>query len=202
MKPPILILLPTLHRPAAVGAALESLLATGTGLSDVLILEGEGGIVAVVNSVPRELLAQYQIVGFFGDDVRMRTHAWDALVLSKLSGKTGLVYGRDGHQDKRLATHPFVTSNVFLALGFVFPSQLHHFSGDNFLMQLLSPLGKVEYVETLFTEHLHPHAGKAAMDKTYEQSQTWWTRDQEAWKLYSREMLALDRERVARLTLK
>jgi hypothetical protein len=177
---------------------IASLIKEGTGLADILTIGGTGGVIAAFNSVSHELLSRYQIIGMFGDDVRMKTHEWDKLVVRKLSGKSGLIYGRDGHQDARLCTHPFVTVNIFRALGFIYPSQLHHYSGDNFLMELLKPIGKVEYVPELFTDHLHPDTlHRAPMDDTYRQAREWWDRDQAAWKKYQCESLPDARSRVA-----
>jgi hypothetical protein len=197
MKSPILILLPSLNRPNQLSDALASLIKEGTGLADILVIGGEGGVIAAFNSVPHELISQYRIVGMFGDDVRMKTRAWDKLVVEKLAGKSGLVYGRDGHQDAKLCTHPFITSDIFHALGFIYPSQLHHFCGDNYMMQLLQPIGKVQYLPELYTEHLHPDAGKSPLDDTYSKSREWWDRDLAAWKRYQDEhWINADRARV------
>jgi hypothetical protein len=46
------------------------------------------------------------------DDLRFRTLGWDVLVrdaVAAIPDGIGLVYGRDGHADERMATHPFVT---------------------------------------------------------------------------------------------
>ena len=196
MQKPILMLLPSLNRPNQLCDCIASVVKEGTGLADILVIGGEGGVILAFNSVPHELLLRYQIIGMFGDDVRMKTHAWDALVMSKLSGKTGLIYGRDGHQDAKLCTHPFITVNILAAVGFIYPSQLHHFSGDNFLMELLTPLKLIEYVPQLYTEHLHPDAGKSALDNTYRKSREWWDRDQAAWAKYRTTSLAYDRQKV------
>jgi hypothetical protein len=200
MKNPILILLPSLNRPNQLSDAIASLVKESTGLADILVIGGEGGVISAFNSVPHELLSRYKIVGMFGDDVRMKTPKWDVLVLSKLGpGKTGLIYGRDGHQDSVLCTHPFVSTGIFHALGFIYPPELHHFCGDNFLMELLKPIGKVEYVPELFTDHLHPDAGKSPLDDTYRKSGEWWLRDLAVWREYREKRLADDRQRVTNI---
>jgi hypothetical protein len=196
MKNPILMLLPSLNRPNQLSDCIASIVKEGTGLADILVIGGEGGVIAAFNSVPHELIFKYQIIGIFGDDVRMKTPRWDALVLSKLSGKSGLIYGRDGHQDAKLCTHPFVSTSIVHALGFIYPSALHHFCGDNFLMELLQPIGKVEYVPELFTDHLHPDAGKSLLDDTYRKENAWWDRDRTAWEQYRQNLLPYDRQRV------
>lgn len=200
MPNPILVLLPSLRRPEGLVAAIESLVSLGTGLADLLVIGGEyDGVIRVFNSVPHELLNSYKIIGLFGDDVRMRTPCWDAIVQNLLRDKTGLIYGQDGHQDQKLCTHPFVTMDIFRALGFLYPSCLHHYSGDNFLMELLRPLGMIRYCPEIFTEHLHPDAGRAVVDDTYRRSRRWWDADLAAWASYRQTNLALDRQRVADL---
>lgn len=174
---PILILLPTLNRTPCAVAAIESMMVNGTGLFDVLTLSGVGGSTLILNQVPKEMLAAYQVVGLFADDVRMRTPEWDKLVLSKLEGKSGMVWGRDGIQNERLPTHPFVTSDIFVKLGFIQPPTIHHYYGDQFLRDLLCPIGRGEFIESLFTEHLRPENGKAEDDATYRGNLEYWAQD-------------------------
>lgn len=200
MTNPILILLPSLNRPNQLSDCIASLVKTGKGLADILVIGGDGGVINAFNSVPYGLLSRYHIIGMFGDDVRMKTPGWDTLVLSKLYLKTGLVYGRDGHQDRKLCTHPFMTVNIIGVLGFIYPPQLHHFCGDNFLMELLSPFGKVEYVENLFTDHLHPDTlHRVPLDDTYRNERQWWDVDLETWKVYRANYLPDDRRKIASL---
>lgn len=181
MNRPILLLLPTLDRPEWAGDCLKSYFIHGTGLFDALTLANPQGLIAAFNTVPMELIRQYEIIGLTGDDVRMQTPNWDDLVCEKLSGKTGMLYGRDGIQNEKLGTHPFVTSNVILTLGYVQPPQLEHFFGDNFFMELLKPLDRVTYCPELFNEHLHFTVGKSPKDATYQGAESHWQHDLEAW---------------------
>jgi hypothetical protein len=200
MKKPILILLPSLNRPNQLCDCIASFVKEGTGLADILTIGGNGGVIAAFNSVPHELISRYKIIGLLGDDVRVKTRAWDKLVLDKLAGKSGLIYGRDGHQDAKLCTHPFITTSIIHALGFIYPSQLHHFCGDNFMMELLQPIGKVEYVGQLFTDHLHPDSlHHAPMDGTYSKAREWWDRDLKAWDQYRNTWLIEDQQRVTHI---
>jgi hypothetical protein len=167
MPSPILILLPSLNRNAALLECLDCLLKTSSGLADVLTIGGNGGSVKALNGVPASLLCQYEIIGLMGDDIRVRTNHWDRLVFDRLHDKTGLIYGRDGIQDQRLCTHPFFSSEIVLATGYIHPPELHHFFGDNFFMDLLTPLGLIQFVPELFTEHLHCQTGRSPIDQTH-----------------------------------
>jgi hypothetical protein len=168
-----------------------------TGQSDVLTLSGEyDGVISAFNSVPHGLLEKYRIIGLWGDDVRMHNPSWESIVLSKLDGKRGLLYGRDGYQNQKLPTHPFISSEIFVRLGFMYPLCLHHYYGDNYLKDLLGPLNMVHYAEELNTEHLHPDAGKSVLDDTYRRSRRWWDADTVAYAAYCKNELAADRERV------
>lgn len=196
MNRPILMLVPSLNRPEAVSEALHSLTSTGTGLSDYLILGGEGGVTQTFNAVPSELLRCYEILGLWGDDVRMQTKGWDKLVLEKLTGRVALVYGRDGIQDQRLCTHPFFASKIALVLGFIQPPALRHFYGDNFYMELMTAVGAIEFLPELFTEHQHCQTGKSPADETYHKANAFFQQDTEAWAKYRQENLALDIDRL------
>ena len=193
----ILVILPSLNRPTALVAALDSLIRCGTGLADILILGGNtGGGIATMNGVPKELIGQYKVIGLFGDDGRMRTPKWDELVMAKLNGKVGLIYGRDGIQDRNLCTHPFFSSEIPLRLGFLQPPCCHHYYGDNFFMDLLRPLGKVQYVPELFTEHLHPSQGKGPDDATYSNAAQWNQHDSIAYPKYRDGEMNEDRKKL------
>ena len=193
---PILVLLPSLHRPLGLAQSVASLTVNGKGLHDILTISGDGGATKALNSVPMELLAQYEIVGLFNDDTRMQTAAWDELVLERMKGKAGLLYGRDGIQNEHLCTHPFISSRIIQVLGFVQPSILYHYYGDNFWMELLGPLGAVEYCQALFTEHFNAICRGLPTDTTTVSSMAHWESDSAAWLVYRDEVLPALRERV------
>jgi len=143
-----------------------------------------------------ELVAQYEVVGLFNDDTRMRTQGWDDLVLRHLQGKLGLLYGRDGIQDARLPTHPFISSRIVAAVGFIQPKELFHYYGDNFWAELLGPLGLLSYCPDLFTEHLNAGVYGLGKDATTREEEAHWQADSEAWKKYFAEEMPALREKV------
>lgn len=177
----ILVLIPSLNRPHELNEALSSFIVHGTGLADYLTIGGPGGYIKAVNSVPHKLLSQYEIIGLMSDDIRMRTPSWDLIVVNQLQGKIGMVWGRDGIKDDRLSTHPFVSTRVFSEIGFIVPHELSHFYGDDFLMELLVPLGRAEYLPDLYTEHLHYTVGKRAADASDGNGDQRWAHDIPVW---------------------
>lgn len=186
---PILMLIPSLDRQKSLAGAVQSLLENGTGLHDILTIGGAGGSTAALNSIPMELLAQYRVIGLFNDDTRMRTFGWDVTILERLTRKPGLLYGRDGIQNERLCTHPFISSKVIQAVGYVQPPQLYHYYGDNFWGSILGALGAIQYCPDIFTEHFNAMARGLEQDKTTQVEIAHWKSDSEAWQLFVRNEL-------------
>jgi hypothetical protein len=193
---PILVLLPSLDRPVALAESVGCLAVNGTGKFDLLTLGGGGGATKALNSVPMELIRQYEVIGLYNDDTRMRTAGWDELVLERLEGRRGLVYGMDGIQNERLCTHPFISARIVEAVGFIQPACLYHYYGDNFWMELLGPLGAVEYCAALFTEHRHAGVLGRAPDGTARLEMAHWDADSAAWREFLEKDMPAVRERV------
>lgn len=127
------------------------------------------GMTAALNYAARVLAAEYDVLGFMGDDHLPRTAGWDAHVLGALAAADGpaVVYGDDLLQGERLATAAFMPSRLVQALGFMAPPVLRHLYVDNFWMDLGRRTGGLRFLPDVVIEHLHPAAGKAAMDARY-----------------------------------
>lgn len=185
MKYPILVIVPSLDRKQGLCECLQSLISQSTGLSDYFVVTRRtGGWIRALNSVPMELISQYEIVGIVNDDVRMRTAEWDKLVYERLSGKAGLLYGRDGIQDHRLCTQPFMSAETVVKAGVLAPSCMEHSLVDNMWWEVFNALGSVQYEPALFTEHLHVSVGKSPDDSTYRMGAEAWNRDWPKWEWF------------------
>lgn len=202
----ILMLIPSRNRPKALQECLTSLIDTGGGEGsrmDFTVLSGElsseEGIISLFNSVPMQTIARYDIVGMCGDDCRFRTPAWDKLVVESLTARPGLLYGRDGIQDKNIATHPFVSTRMVLALGYVFPPCFKGLAADLALQEVADLAGCLYYEPQLFTEHLHWSQGKSEKDASAVKQEAWSARDHLALAQWRREdrLLAVDLVRKA-----
>lgn len=104
------------------------------------------------------------------DDIRFRTKGWDHYVReawSQYPDGIFYLYGRDGIADERMATHGFMHRRWYEALGyFTWP----HFSsdyGDLWNHTIAERLDRLHYIPELYTEHLHPAAGKGELDQTH-----------------------------------
>ena len=107
------------------------------------------------------------------DDIRFRTPTWDILVEGSLGGLfpdgIGLVYGRDGHADRRMATMPFVTSRWVEVVGrFTAPYFVADYC-DLWLHDVAERVGRAVFLPGLLIEHMHPSFGKGEWDVTHEE---------------------------------
>lgn len=104
------------------------------------------------------------------DDLRFRSLAWDALVADTAAtfpDGIALMYGRDGHADERMATHPFVTSRWVDTVGrFTAP----YFAADYvdlWLHDVAKRIGRAVYLPEVLVEHMHPSYGKGQWDDNH-----------------------------------
>lgn len=191
MTSPLLVIVPTRGRPqnaARLAAAFEetdSLNAELLFVADhddpelihyhaqaprLLVYRGETGrgMTASLNWAAGLYTDIYDYLGFMGDDHLPRTAGWDAHVLGALDTlQPRVVYGNDLLQGAALPTAAFMPSRLVRALGFMAPPTLRHLYVDNFWLDLGRALGGLRYLEQVIIEHVHPAAGKTAMDERY-----------------------------------
>ncbi len=134
----------------------------------LLALEAPGSMVAALNAAAVPAAGRHWALAFFGDDHRPRTHGWDArCVEALLELGTGIVSGPDGYRTDQLPTWCAMTSNIVRTLGYMAPPSLVHMYVDNVWQTLGTALGKYRFLPDVLIEHLHPLAGKSAMDAGY-----------------------------------
>lgn len=126
------------------------------------------GMTAAVNYAAGFLAGEYDALGFMGDDHLPRTAGWDAHVLGALgTGRPRIAYGNDLLQGEALPTAAFMPSRLVRALGFMSPPVLRHLYVDNFWLELGRQFDGLRYLPDVIIEHIHPAAGKTAMDDGY-----------------------------------
>lgn len=141
-----------------------------------IVPKGTPGIVWPVNWVIDEIFRPEfgfypTVLGFLGDDFVPRTEGWDLKLQGRLSqAGTGVAYGNDLFQRERLATAWFVTRDIVQTLGHLAPRELRHLWVDNYWMDLGRGADCLYYLEDVVLEHMHPLAGKAEWDPTYERN--------------------------------
>jgi len=113
--------------------------------------------------------AKYPIVGFFGDDVKMKTQSWDKIVKKEFAKDPYiLVYGDDVHcAHGTCATLFFTHKKSHEAFGFYMPPYFRRSWMDQFMDNVFRSAGKIVYRKDLVTEHVHPGKFTERMDETY-----------------------------------
>lgn len=191
----ISIIAPTRKRPQNVTRLVDSIVNTVSNIQNVELLvyiddDDEDSIPALqaaaervnVNAVQGNKLigsqmynemgklAQGDIIMFAADDIVFGTPNWDAIVqqeFDKYEDKILLVYGNDGFQNGRIATHGFVHRHWIELVGYVLPPKLASAYTDEWVTDLAIRAGRKCYLPNLIVEHMHPAAGKAPTDETY-----------------------------------
>ena len=117
-----------------------------------------------INTISLSLAEEYRYIAFIGDDIVFKTK-WESEFISELSKTTnGLVYGNDLHQERNLATHPCITSNMIKAVGFYGCPAVEHNFFDVYWLEIVRLAGTVKYLPNVIMEHMHPNAGKNSYD--------------------------------------
>lgn len=193
----ILLIVPTRNRPHNIPGVIESWRNTTSGKSDLSIVIDNDQI-ELYNPVmcddvywptyPSKKLCPklntaaefhrpfHDIIGFIGDDIRIKTTGWEEEVI-KACGEVGMCYPNDTIQGERLPTHIFMTSNIIKTLGYMVPPNFIHLYCDNFWLHLGTRTGTLKYMPNVIMEHMHPHVGKAATDSQYEETYAGMSRD-------------------------
>jgi hypothetical protein len=141
-------------------------------------------------------------VGFMGDDHRPRIRGWDEQYVDTLRELgTGIVYGDDLLQGRRLPTQCAMTSDIVRALGYMAPPSLTHMYVDNFWLALGEQAQCIKYLPEVVVEHRHPVAGKAQWDEGYKRVNDpgVFAKDEAAFAEYCRTSLLGDVQKVQAL---
>lgn len=122
-----------------------------------------------LNRVSVQAAKEYFALGFAGDDHLPQTIGWARRYLTVLRELgTGMVYGDDGYQGKKLSTEWAITSDVVRALGRMVPADVEHMYCDNAMMDLFGGAGALKHLPEIRIEHMHPIVGKAETDEQYQ----------------------------------
>ena len=136
-----------------------------------------------------------------GDDIIFRSPNWDLHVLhafERFPDRIAIVHGRDGYQDAGLATHSFIHRNWVDTLGYFVPPYFSSDYNDTWLTEVADALGRRVYLPDVYTEHMHPVAGKGVWDQTHQERLARHSRDNVD-QLY-RELQPKRLEDIAKLT--
>lgn len=137
--------------------------------------------------VDAKLFQGYFTISGIDDDCLVTTDGWDLLLTLPLKAKGyGVSWGNDTIQNGRVPTKFTVTVNIIEALGFVFPRNLIHLFGDDFLARIGRELNSAHYAPNVMMEHHHWLNKKAEMDETYQETSAreTWEHDEKVWNDY------------------
>lgn len=128
-------------------------------------------LVGTLNQQAVKAAKAYRFLGFMGDDHRPRVaeQAWDARIRICLSGGPGIVYGNDLLMGEQMPTAVAMTSDIVSTLAYMAPSTMVHLCVDLCWLDWGKGMGRITYLDDMVIEHLHPAAGKAAVDQGYEE---------------------------------
>lgn len=104
------------------------------------------------------------------DDIRFISPGWDDIVTDAFAwypDGIALVYGRDGHADERMATHPFVTRRWVDVVGRFTAPYFPADYCDLWLHDVAKRVDRAAYAPQLLIEHLHPSFGLGEWDQTH-----------------------------------
>jgi hypothetical protein len=133
-----------------------------------LVQQPSGTMVTALNVGACAAANAGSAVGFMGDDHRPRTLGWDRAYVDALRDLgTGIVYGDDLLQGRRLPTQCAMTADIVRELGYMSPPELTHMYVDNFWLALGEQAQCIRYLPQVVVEHLHPVNGKAQWDEGY-----------------------------------
>jgi hypothetical protein len=157
--------------------------------ADIHLIEpGHRGMGPAINAAGRALIEDETVfaIGVLNDDHLPRTEGWAETMLAELHKMgTGVVYGDDLMRGEKLSTAWFMTADIVRAVGRVVPSLVQHWYADNSIQDLANAAGILRYIPQVVIEHMHPKAGKAEWDATYEAGNSKAVRDADR-KVYDR----------------
>lgn len=188
------LLCPSRHRPTQARELLESIRASAAGDIELILRLDEddptlnqyydqvsGSDVRFVVG-PRVVLSQCwndaadearaDLLMQLGDDIRFRSVDWDDLIAAefdKYDDRILLVHGRDGIQDDKVATHGVIHRRWVETLGYFVPPIFASDYNDMWLTEVADAIGRRRYLPDVYTEHLHPVAGKGEWDITHQE---------------------------------
>lgn len=210
------MLIPTRQRPkAALEAAGEALRLAGGDTTILVCVDGDddpgyrddafvqpgltrcthpvrSGLVATLNRwsvfALKFIDCGFTHVGFMGDDHRARTHGWDLTLMESAGG--GLAYGNDLLQRSLLPTSIVMHADIVRGVGRMVPPALWHMYCDDYWLAL-GRAGEghgcgITYRDDVIIEHMHPSAGKAELDESYQETNSpeQFETDREAWRQF------------------
>ena len=196
MTAPLLIIVPTRGRRANLERLLQTFALSRAGETDLLVvaddddpsydglkLPGRCRLVSrpracltdKLNQHAVPLTAEYQMIGFLGDDCVLESHGWDNAFRDELK-TPGIAWPNGERQD--YGEHEVVSSVIIRALGWYFPPEMSHYWTDVALADIGRGAGCYRKAEGAIIRHRHKEHGT---DDTYRLAESTAEADQQAY---------------------
>lgn len=129
-------------------------------------------------------LAEYPILGFFGDDVLFKTPGWDVEVRKEFDKDQNILFAcNDMHIQKGGTATLFFTHRIFHErVGFYLKPEFRRWYMDTYWGNCFKGAGRYVYREDVVTEHLSPDVFKDRADDVYRDMEHFKNEDRKLWR--------------------
>lgn len=136
-----------------------------------------------------EQAAAWDIMILVSDDMICRVQDWDDKIVSYMlqhfPNLDGALWINDGHREKLLCTLVCMGYNLYTKFGYLYHPDYWSLWADNEYQNVLTQLGRLEYVPEVLIEHDHWSISGAVRervyDSLYERNEKLYVRDQEVY---------------------
>ena len=133
-----------------------------------LVVGKRGSLTEILNELAVKYAANFDAVGFIGDDCLPRTRGWDRMLTDALASMgSGIAFPADGIHNGGLPCHIVMSSSWVQTLGWFAQPSIRHLFIDNVWGALGRQVGRLHYCRNVLVEHLHPIVQKAEWDDVY-----------------------------------
>ena len=152
-------------------------------------------LIGTLNAIANKYCGQYQYIAYLGDDHRIRTPAWDRLLVEAIQDLPfGIAYGNDLTEETRRPSAVLMQTDIVKTLGYMAPPSLLHACKEDFWRDLGNALGTLRYREDVVLELLHHSGGNPALDVVDPEAcaPAVVERDHAAYRRYAQRRMSLD----------
>ena len=194
----LLVICPTVRRPANVRRLKGSYTETSTAVSELVFDQRDLTCTEKVNDMARKHMDAYEALMFVGDDHIFQTWGWDDLLMAPLRERPGISFpddcSRPGHPEVFA-----ISSSIVRALGWMMlPSQKHYYV-DDAVLQLGVRARCITYLPEVVLPHLHYKVVGGQPDEIYARAHSWLDEDRASYWEWLAERSEGDVETVTRV---
>jgi hypothetical protein len=179
-EPELLVICPTLWRPANVTRLEQSFRETSTGRAELVFNRRDATCTEKVNELATsERWRDVPNYMFVGDDHVFATPGWDIALTAPLRDRPGITFpatDRYGHPQVFA-----ISASIVHALGWMMLPTQRHYYVDDAILELGARAGCITYMPDVQVPHLHWRLTGGQPDKVYQRAERWLDGDREAY---------------------